>query len=112
MNDLLFSPHLYVCIILLSSIKKNVGKTHLFDIMMDCAVDFDVEPISKIVCKRKTKKNGLNDSTTICPVTLLQFERFLTEFQKYVHICFGFFITLPRDWLKKRANLSSNQKYT
>ena len=26
--------------------------------MTDCAVDFDVDPISKIVCKTKTKKTS------------------------------------------------------
>ena len=56
-DDLLISHHLYVLYYYLHfNGNLDVGETHLFDIMMDCAVDFDVEPISKIVCKRKTNK--------------------------------------------------------
>ena len=52
---MLFSHYLYVLYYCLHFNENlTVGKTHLFDIMMDCAVDFDVEPISKIVWKRKT----------------------------------------------------------
>lgn len=57
-----FSHHLYVLYYYLHYNENlDVNKTHLFDIMIDCAVDFDVEPISKIVCRRKTK-NGLNNN--------------------------------------------------
>ena len=63
--------------------------------MMDCAVDFDVEPISIIVCKRKTNK-----MVWTIPQQFAMLPRY---FQKHICICFGFFITMPRDWPKKLA---------
>ena len=41
------------------------NQTHRFDIIMDCAVDFDVEPISKIVCRGDTIRHNTEKYHTV-----------------------------------------------